>query len=49
MNSRIAPTLCSVFGAAIVTIAMLASVNGLATGQSTAAQLMRAASSTASV
>jgi len=49
MNSRIAPTLFSIFSAAVVTLTMLASVNGLATSQPTAAQLARVASSTASV
>ena len=47
MNTkRIAPTLFSLVSAALVTIAMLASVDSLATSQPGAAQLARAASST---
>lgn len=49
MNSRTAPTVFSFFGAALVTFTMLASVNGLATSQPSAAQVARIASSTPSV
>ena len=43
MNTRTAPTIFSFFSAALMTIAMLASVNGLATSQPTAAQVAHAA------
>jgi len=43
MNNRTAPTLFSILGAALVTIAMLAGVNGLATNHPTAAQVAHTA------
>jgi hypothetical protein len=49
MNTRIGPTLFSLFSAALVTFTMLASVDTLATSQPTAAQVARVTSSTASV
>ena len=45
MNTSQTSTLFSLFGAAIMTIAMLAGVNGLATGDAPDAQMARAAAS----
>ena len=47
MNSRTTPTLLSLIGAAIMTIAMLAAIDGLATSQLSAAQIAHAAAASA--
>ena len=43
MTTRTAPTLLAFFSAAVMTVAMLAGVDGLATSQPTAAQVAHAA------
>jgi hypothetical protein len=47
MNTRTAPTVVSFFSAVVVTLAMLASVDTLATSQPTEAQLAHAAAAAA--
>ena len=47
MNTRTAPTVVSFLGAAVLTIAMLAGIDGLATSQPAAPALAQAASATA--
>ena len=43
MNSRTTSTIFSLVGATVLTLAMLAAVNGLATSEPSAAQVARAA------
>jgi hypothetical protein len=47
MNTRTTSTLISLFSAAVVTLAMLAAVNGLATSEPSQAQVARLATSMA--